>query len=152
MLRYDNMDKSRGFTIIELLSVIAVVTVLAGIVFLNVTKFMNKSKDAALKQDLNSLTVKGPIFFESHGNYGSFCNAEADKIINNIKIPSGMVVGCDTKENTWKACCHHEDTGWCACARLYLPVDGSKAWCIDSLGVKKEINTSKCKNGMASCP
>ena len=48
------MQKSKGFTIIELLVVIAIIAVLAAIVLVNVTQYINKGKDAAIKGNLTS--------------------------------------------------------------------------------------------------
>ena len=41
------MNKQKGFTIIELIVVIAIIAILAAIVMVNVTQYINKGKDAA---------------------------------------------------------------------------------------------------------
>ena len=46
------MNKQKGFTIIELIVVIAIIAILAAIVLVNVTSYINKAKDAAIKSDL----------------------------------------------------------------------------------------------------
>ena len=48
------MNKSKGFTIIELIVVIAIIAVLATIVLVNVTQYINRGKDAAIKGNLSS--------------------------------------------------------------------------------------------------
>ena len=45
---------SKGFTIIELIVVIAIIAVLAGIVLVNVTQYINKSKDASIEADMDA--------------------------------------------------------------------------------------------------
>ena len=40
-------NKSKGFTIIELLVVVAIIAVLTGIVLVNVTSYITKGRDAA---------------------------------------------------------------------------------------------------------
>jgi len=49
------MQKREGFTIIELIVVIAIIAVLAAIVLVNVTQYINKSKDAAIKGEMDQL-------------------------------------------------------------------------------------------------
>ncbi|MCX6721887.1 MAG: prepilin-type N-terminal cleavage/methylation domain-containing protein, partial [Candidatus Staskawiczbacteria bacterium] len=49
------MNKQKGFTIIELIVVIAIIAVLAGIVLVNVTSYINKSRNAAVKGNLSTM-------------------------------------------------------------------------------------------------
>ncbi|MEI7424687.1 MAG: prepilin-type N-terminal cleavage/methylation domain-containing protein, partial [Candidatus Staskawiczbacteria bacterium] len=53
------MQKSKsGFTIIELIVVIAIIAILAAIVMVNVTQYINKSKDASVKVTMNEYVKK----------------------------------------------------------------------------------------------
>lgn len=145
------MKTQKGFTIIELIVVIAIIAVLAAVVMVNVTKYINKGKDSAIKANLNSLTTASVIFFEDHGNYGSFCNNSlAEDIFNSIAIPSGKTKECKNQSDSYTFCCHHSDTAWIACIELIE--DNTKAWCVDNTGIKKQINVSDCKNGISACP
>jgi prepilin-type N-terminal cleavage/methylation domain-containing protein len=49
------MHKQKGFTIIELIVVVAVIVVLAAIVITSVTVYINKSKDVRVKADISQL-------------------------------------------------------------------------------------------------
>lgn len=134
------MHKRTGFTIIELLVIIAILAVLTSIVLVNLITYKIKSKDSATKEDMHSMVLNGSIYFEAHGNYGAFCNdATTQTILNAITSPD--------KKN-----CNHSNPSWASCVTLNVPSDGSLAWCVDSVGVKKQINNNQCTNGIHACP
>jgi prepilin-type N-terminal cleavage/methylation domain-containing protein len=54
-----------GFTIIELIVVIAIIAVLASIVLVNVTSYINKGKDAAAEGNLASLITNGAVWYDN---------------------------------------------------------------------------------------
>src|SRR3989338_2905994 len=65
------IKKSKGFTIIELLVVVAIIAVLAAIVLVNVTAYINQGKNAAIKGNLATVLTNGAVYYDSSGNYGS---------------------------------------------------------------------------------
>jgi len=65
-----------GFTIIELIVVIAIISVLASIVLVNVNGYIAKARDARRKVDLSSINKAFIIYYVKMGNYmvtGSGC-------------------------------------------------------------------------------
>ena len=62
---------SRGFTIIELIVVIAIIAVLAGIVMINVAGYITKSKDAAIRSDLSNIALGMGACYAETGTYVS---------------------------------------------------------------------------------
>ena len=63
------MQKSKGFTIIELLVVVSIIAVLTGIVLVNVTTYINKGKDAAAQGNLSTMLTNGAVFYDREGDY-----------------------------------------------------------------------------------
>jgi len=63
------MNTKKGFTIIELIVVIAIIAVLAGIVMVNVTKYIKQSKDAAIKHEMAQLKVAATQYYDEKGFY-----------------------------------------------------------------------------------
>lgn len=51
------MNKSKGFTIIELVVVIAIIAILATIVLIGISGYINKSRDASLKEDMHTTQI-----------------------------------------------------------------------------------------------
>ncbi len=61
--------KQLGFTIIELIVVIAIIAVLAGIVLVNVTQYANKSKVVRANADANNIARAMELFYAEYGDY-----------------------------------------------------------------------------------
>ncbi len=59
----------KGFTIIELIVVIAIIAVLAGIVLVSVTQYINKSKEARANADANNIEKALQLFYAKYGDY-----------------------------------------------------------------------------------
>ncbi|MFA6190150.1 MAG: prepilin-type N-terminal cleavage/methylation domain-containing protein [Candidatus Staskawiczbacteria bacterium] len=116
------MQKSKGFTIIELIVVIAIIAVLAGIVLVNVTQYINKSKDAAIKANLRQIyTVAAEKFLKDYTYIGF--------VISN---PSGQCAGSSYQ-------IHTSVSAFAAYAKLCT---SSAFWCVDSTGAVKELATA----------
>lgn len=62
-------EKIKGFTIIELIVVIAIISILASIVFANVNNFRMKVRDARRKADMHSLEVAILAYYASTGEW-----------------------------------------------------------------------------------
>jgi prepilin-type N-terminal cleavage/methylation domain-containing protein len=75
------MNLKKGFTIIELIVVVAVIVVLAAIVITSVTVYINKSKDAKVKAEINTLT-KDAIIYLSNPQGVEFPGFDADNCPN----------------------------------------------------------------------
>lgn len=141
----------RGFTIIELIVVIAIIAVLSSIVMVNVTQYTKKAKDAAFLATLNSFPTNASIYFESHGNYGAFCNdTKTEQALDQLAKMVNKVRDCVTSDPAdWNICCHHNSDNWAVCVKSY--VDNSKALCVDYMGTKKVIDNSNCKANITTC-
>ncbi|MEI7425102.1 MAG: prepilin-type N-terminal cleavage/methylation domain-containing protein [Candidatus Staskawiczbacteria bacterium] len=63
--------KSKGFTIIELIVVIAIIAILAAIVMVNVTQYINKSKEAAVIANMQQITTIVTDYIADPANGGS---------------------------------------------------------------------------------
>jgi prepilin-type N-terminal cleavage/methylation domain-containing protein len=74
----------KGFTIIEIIVVVAIITVLASIILANVTSYNVKSKDAAAKGNLNTFLTAAVKYYEINGTYDGFLNLEDNQDIINV--------------------------------------------------------------------
>jgi prepilin-type N-terminal cleavage/methylation domain-containing protein len=130
-----------GFTIIELLVVVAIIAVLTGIVLVNVTQYTGKGKNSSIKGNLNSIFTGGVQYFENNGNYANFCDSS---YVTAPKSAIGNIIDV-IDPAYWKCEVNTDNTSWCICA-MEVPTDpsGGIALCIDSTGAKKEGFSSHC--------
>ncbi len=140
------LRKSKGFTIIELLVVVAIIAVLAAIVLVNVTGNINKGKNAAIKGNLSTVLTNSAVYYNTNGNYSNFCtNAYFTGPSASITNDGGTAI-CKVKA---------DNTTWCACSTL-RDISGAtgQTWCVDSSGAKKQSATAcatECDTTTAAC-
>src|SRR3989344_3007566 len=81
------IKKSKGFTIIELLVVVAIIAVLAAIVLVNVTAYINRGKNAAIKGNLSTVLVNSAVYFDENSSYTDFCTSSG------VTTPAAAIKG-----------------------------------------------------------
>lgn len=133
------MNKSKGFTIIELIVVIAIIAVLAAIVMVNVTQYINKSKDAAIKGNMDAVLTNGAVWIDTHTDYSAFCASTGATgplgAADSAWGTGGVAANCQA--NTAIQGTTPINGQWCACKQE--KVDTTKVFCVDSSGAKKEV-------------
>lgn len=145
---------SKGFTIIELLVVVAIIAVLAAIVLVNVTGYINQGKNAAVKGNLSTILTNAAVHYEGAGNYASFCTSAG------VTAPSAAVDSALTlTAGTTAALCHPSvaanpigaNNGWCTCSTLKATSaePTGSTFCIDYTGYKK-VTTTACATRCAA--
>jgi len=148
------MNKQKGFTIIELLVVVAIIAVLAAIVLVNVTGYINQGKNAAVKGNLATIMTNGAVFYDAHGTYN---DGGANVFCTNayVTAPSQAVDGALGLANgTTAALCHSTATAWCACSTLKTTSaePAGSTFCVDSTGYKKVTgNANGCAAAGGRC-
>lgn len=144
----------KGFTIIELIVVIAIIAVLAGIVLVSVSVYTTKSKDAALKASLGSFPNMVASYLETHsGTTNNVCNPNAgfntdfQRIVdqtNSLGVAGSLV--CKDTFGAYASNGYYSG-GMITCGVpgqwlivATIPSDNSQYWCIDSTGTKKILS------------
>ncbi len=142
------MNCSKGFTIIELVVVIAIISVLSGIIMFSVTQYISKGKDSNISGNLAVLVPAGEVYYNGFPNaYGDsdndFCTSN---VVENAiaQMPPGAIFNCNVDSgNNYQS--------WAACAQKFT--DSNMAFCVDSRGVKKEMCSLDCSaNNLTECP
>ena len=123
--------KQKGFTIIELIVVIAIIAVLATIVMINVTSYIAKGKDAAIKGNLASVLTNAAVYYETAPAGDAVC---ADPSVDAAVDAADMAAD----NATGQASCQDDAGVFCACAPLTddVPTGTRSGFCVDSNGVK----------------
>ena len=171
----------KGFTLVELIVVIAVIAVLSSIVLFSVTQYINKGKDSNISGLLVTMPAAGESYYnyenETSGDgYTGFCelsNSVIKNILLQLPINPGAVCYSDKDLNntsTWSTeiggnpkglCCAVQSDGdaWAACMTEFTKSVGDTklpAFCVDSRGVRKQITYDQCNDLMAlavkECP
>lgn len=136
-----NNTGNRGFTLIELIVVAAIIALLVTIVAANVADTRNNAKNQVIQEDLSILREEGGIWINGHSNYLGFCdincNSGSDawkRICSSAQLQSGQVVNCALGAG---------NNSWCASARLAGSAD---YYCVDSAN-KAQKQAAACSNG-----
>ncbi|OGZ73234.1 MAG: hypothetical protein A3A98_00605 [Candidatus Staskawiczbacteria bacterium RIFCSPLOWO2_01_FULL_40_39] len=121
---------SKGFTIIELLVVVSIIAVLAAIVLVNVTGYINQGKNASIKGNLATVLTNGSVFYDANSTYDAFCtNAYFTSPSAAITAAGGTAICTEKGDNTT----------WCACSTMKVTTaePANSTFCVDSTGYKK---------------
>jgi prepilin-type N-terminal cleavage/methylation domain-containing protein len=150
------MNSNKGLTLIELLLVIAIMSVLSGVILISVLSYVDRGKDSSIAGNLVVLIPSGEVFYNStefgmgNKSYFNFCNTS---VVRNaiVQMPK-RTSGASCADNSAGLCCNVNEAGdkWAACAKEF--VNSDYAYCVDSRGVAKEINKDDCTSDIEQCP
>lgn len=139
-------DSHRGFTLIEVLTVVAIITILMSMVLLALNNARTKGSDAKVKQELNHLRPAAEMVYYNNGNaYGTVqpsninCPNEAgtlsgDAVVRSslTAMPSGTTIKCAVSANRAVFAVIASLGGGTAAS-------GNNYWCVDSTGDSRAI-------------
>ncbi len=89
--------QQRGFTLIEILGVVAILGILAAVAVVAYTKNIRNAHKAEVISDLSNITLKQKTFFGVSGHYASSTNAEGPE----YTYPTGADVTAAGGEIPW---------------------------------------------------
>lgn len=139
-----SVKSGAGFTIIELLVVVAIIAVLTGIVLVNVTAYIAKGKNASIKGDLSTIRTNAAVYYDGQ-NPSTYVGYAASTGYTSAATPAATLNGGTalTEGET--------STAFCACGKL-LDITGAtnQTFCVDSTGQAKQTATAcgtECATG-----
>ncbi|MCX6722384.1 MAG: prepilin-type N-terminal cleavage/methylation domain-containing protein [Candidatus Staskawiczbacteria bacterium] len=123
-----------GFTIIELIIVIAIIAVLSGIVIANVIPYNSKGKDSAIKEQIGQIRIAGTDYFNTYGSYIGMCDSGTGcfNAKSNIINLGGYVLSPRIASDKY-------------CYDFKLS-DNATKWCVDSMGYNGSIDNCTLLN------
>lgn len=145
------MNKSKGFTIIELLVVIAIIAVLAAIVLINVTGYIAKARDAAIRSDMTNIKTGMVLCYTETNTYGGTGSPVGPTcILNTAYVPATLSADITKQGGDLVTGAAFTATTYCASSKLAS--NASKYVCIDATGTTKESTTATCAATSTACP
>ncbi|MCX6721260.1 MAG: prepilin-type N-terminal cleavage/methylation domain-containing protein [Candidatus Staskawiczbacteria bacterium] len=138
--------QNKGFTIIELVVVIAIIAILAAIVMVNVTQYINKAKNTAAMSEISQMRSAALNYYQDH-NY-SFVGMDTDVTSDwyKLRVAIGNVLGSSNPSTTGATNIAASD--WCF--TQYINACGGTSscyFCADGRGKSRLY-----KDESAGCP
>lgn len=84
------MNKNKGFSLLELLVIVAIIGLIATVVFSALGSARTKSNDAAIKSALTQVANQADIYFASVGSYINVCSTASNN--SDPKGVNGMIL------------------------------------------------------------
>lgn len=139
------MKRSGGFTLIELLMSIAIIAILAAIVFAAVSSTKGNGNDAKTKYLMNGLRTAAQNYNTANGDFGVSGSCS-----------SGMFTDTDlgmdryTDESNYPSGTHLKCTASRANYAVSANLSDGRFWCVDSMGSPKALLTDP--GNVVVCP
>lgn len=148
------MRKSKAFTLIELLIVIAIIGILAAMILVALNTARTRAKDARIKSDIHQLAVNASVWGLDHNNnWTSWCSdggvsGSHKTILDDIFKQGGGVVPTSGKDMTGAPGCNGQKDKWAVAAKLSIGTASESSICVDSTGVTQEMVNGVSEKGL----
>ena len=135
------MRKLRAFTLVELLVVIAVIGIMAGLVVVIFNTVRSKGKDSQIKSDISQLAIDADIWGTKHNNnWTGWCSQTAGS--NFLNLSDSIA----TNNGGTAPSCNGTATSWIVVAVM---TSGNTNICTDSTGKTTTSEFTTDYNGEA---
>ncbi len=91
------IKNTKGFTLVEIMIVVGIIAVLAGIFLVGSGQFRDAANSARIKADLQKIEALQEVYYTTHGNYAS--------AIGDLgSAPTSPITGVDYSTNATQSC------------------------------------------------
>lgn len=116
------MRKNKGFTIIELLVVMAIIGLLAAMVSIYAKSARDRAKDANIQKSLSQVRNLGEILYLNSTSYATLGGTAGMTLLKADIVKYGGTVLVE----------NYGTSAWC----IKYKLNGAGSWCVDSTGYK----------------
>ncbi len=136
---------SKGFSMIEILVVLAVIGLLTSVALAAMRTARNKGSDATVMKELNGIRTQAQIYFDlnrTYGNSGTSCS-NSGSMFEDTTIVRQMLHAVNTSGQV--GVCANDANSWV----ISVPLPGGGSWCVDS---KNNGKNAVADTVAISCP
>ncbi len=143
MISYSSLEKySKGFTLIELMVVVAIIGVLSSVVLSALGTARTKGKDAAVKGAMASSRAQAEIYYSLNGNYGSTADSCASGVFSDTRF-AAIRTNVTNNGATGVLCTTDTDTNANTWAYSVTLPSGGSTFCVDANGKAAMSSTAQ---------
>ena len=136
------MHTNKGFTLVELLVVMAIIGILSAVVLASLNTSRTKASDATVKQNLTGPREQGELYYYANSNsYVGVCSNGSAGTVRSIYAQvsaaanaSGATLQINQAGNSVRATCNATASGWAAEVPLKNTPPTNPMFCTDSNG------------------
>lgn len=150
----------QGFTLLELLVVVAIIGILSAIVIVALDSSKKSGDDSAVKSNLHTIANEAGIFYTDNGN--SYLPVGASDFLSNTCLNYKKSVNMFSRDPVLAAAieeavkrgngsaCYNSANSWSVVVGLKLK--SNTFWCVDSGGIAKEESGNSAYEVLISRP
>ena len=133
------MKYNKGFTLLELLVVIAVIGILTSVVLASMSQSREKGADGGIKEEMANVRTQAEVYYHTHSNvYTGMCTSMGQNGVKPLLDKVSEYAGT-------AATCFESATKWAAAVQLKSQAT-TTYFCVDSDG--KAISTLTALSGV----
>jgi prepilin-type N-terminal cleavage/methylation domain-containing protein len=145
-LKSGTKEKLSGFSLVELMVVIAIIGTLSAVVMTSLNSARGKAANTTIKSNLNTIRAQSLIFFDNNGfSYGATtntCNA-LGRVFFYPPILQLIVANNAIQNGTY---CAGTVSAWVVRSPLKEQEGSFTWWCVDHTGVSKGVTALQVTN------
>lgn len=131
---------NKGFTLIELMVVLAIIGLLSTIVLVNTQNTRFKAHDANIKQLLHQVRNAAEFsYIHNKETYDFICDPADNSLINTGELGT-LEKSIQKENNNQKVACFESADGKDFAAASPLRATQGRYWCVQAAGLNQELN------------
>jgi prepilin-type N-terminal cleavage/methylation domain-containing protein len=140
---HKNIDAQKGFTLMELLIVIAIIGIFSAVILASLDQSRTNAANASIKENLITIRSQAAIYFDTNASYGAgalLCTTN-NSLFRDPTITSALLSIAQANGGI-SPTCKSSSTSWLVLAQL----KSGGYWCVDYTGASVPEGSSSSYN------